>query len=99
MLTMGNADTSDVLSALVESITQGLSDNPLTRQLQELTCKTYKSAHDDPPIEQLEVVLRVRFTAKRARQLLFRPQLEEFAAFYPDLIRDPPDGESIPSRF
>lgn len=45
----------------------------------------------NPPIDELEAVLRERFTVERARELMFDPSEQEFA-FYSDLIANPPDG-------
>ena len=87
---VGTKQVLDLMLATELSVDLPESDE--RSKLLSLIKQRFEEAHDRPPVDQLEAVLRARFTPERARALLFQPSVDEFGAFYPLLIRDPPAG-------
>lgn len=77
-------------SILAPELLANLPASDERAKLLRLIKQRFEEAHENPPVEQLEAVVRARFTVDRARALLFQPSIEEFGSFYRFLIRDPP---------
>jgi len=85
-----DSDVEQRVKAVLAGITNDVENAQETRhQLR----RQFEEIWQRPPIDELEAVLRTRFTQERARALLFTPCMaREHVGFFPLLICSPPDG-------
>eukprot|EP00516_Mucochytrium_quahogii_P001572 CAMPEP_0203750226 /NCGR_PEP_ID=MMETSP0098-20131031/4483_1 /ASSEMBLY_ACC=CAM_ASM_000208 /TAXON_ID=96639 /ORGANISM=" , Strain NY0313808BC1" /LENGTH=611 /DNA_ID=CAMNT_0050639417 /DNA_START=31 /DNA_END=1863 /DNA_ORIENTATION=- len=79
------------MDAIVQGLSQQVVAGSHEREAIEALCEHFRSTNAAPPVDELEAVLRVRFTEERARALLFEPSVEE-VKFYALLVCSPPDN-------
>ncbi|GBG25622.1 Tetratricopeptide repeat protein 1 [Hondaea fermentalgiana] len=85
-----DADVLPRVAAILEAIPDDAQDAANSKQQLR---KQFEEIWERPPVDELEAVLRSRFTRDRARALCFAPSRNhEHVGFYSLLISDPPDG-------
>ncbi len=84
--------SSSCAEALLARVLAELPAGPEAREARERIARDLRATAAEPPVDELEAVLRERFTAERARALLFEPAAHRLARLYSLLVADPPPG-------
>ena len=85
-----SAEEQQRFDALMDRVLEPYQGMP-----QEVRDRIYSKLSADfehPKVSELEFLLREKFTAARARFVLFFPDAENFGRFFPNLVADPPHG-------